>query len=91
MKKHDLPVGEIAYQLALQYLKEYKGNANKSKIFNDFLIVAVASLKNLPIVCTEDNKTMASNPALKAYKIVNKRNSLNVPEFIGFDKFKKLL
>ena len=63
----------------------------ESYIMNDFVIVAVASLKSLDIVCTEDNKTMASTFAKKAYKIVNQSNGLEIPAFIGFIEFKKLV
>lgn len=89
--KHDLPSSELAEYLATEYLKEYKGNAPAHKILNDFRIVAIASLKRLPIVCTNDNKTMASDSAIKAYGEVNPRNNLEDVKFISLNRFKDLI
>jgi len=89
--KHDLETSELAEYFVTEYLKNYKGNASARKIFADFLIVAVASLKRILIVCPNDNKTMASKNAKQSYKIVNLANNLEKVIFITLADFKKLL
>ncbi len=91
VRNHDLPVEEIAESAAQEYLKEYFGKKPKKELYSDFLIVAVASLKQLDIVCTNDNRTMASSDAIKAFQRVNQRNGLRTPEFIPYEKFKELI
>ena len=91
VKKHDLPVEDIAEYVAKEYTVEYLGNKPKRDLYQDFLIVAVASLKDLDIVCTDDKKTMSSEDAIKAYKNVNERNGLRTPQFIPYISFKKLV
>ena len=82
-------MGDLAHYLAQNYLKTYGGHVSKETLFNDFLIVAVASLKSLDLVCTQDTKTMASEHAQKAYFAINKKNGLRTPEFILLEDFKK--
>ena len=91
VKAHDLPVEEIAESAAREYLKEYSGKKPKKDLYSDFLIVAVASLRQLDIVCTDDNRTMASWDAVSAFRKVNQRNGLRTPEFISYEKFKGLI
>lgn len=89
--KHDLPVSDLATFLASEYLNSFTGNLSREKLLNDFLIVAVASLKGLDIICTGDEKTMASNNAKEAYKKVNQKNALRTPKFIQLEELKNLL
>ena len=91
VKKHDLPVEDIAEYVAKEYTAEYSGNKPKKDLYSDFLIVAVASLKDLDIVCTDDSKTMSSTDTVEAYKKVNERNGLRTPQFIPYASFKKLV
>ncbi|VVB98987.1 Uncharacterised protein [uncultured archaeon] len=63
--KHNLIATELAGYLANEYLKQYNGNAPAKKIFKDFLIVAISSLKKLPVVCTNDEATMSSEEAVE--------------------------
>ena len=78
----------LSKSLAKLYLKEYKsikGIQSSKKIYTDFLIVAIASLNNMDIIITEDNKTMCSNKAKRSYNKINIDNNLNPPNFIGID------
>ena len=80
--------------LAEKYYFTYRklgGIKNKREIINDFYIVACASIKELNLVVTEDQKTMLSEPALKAYDIVNNLTLNKTPEFINYSKFKRWL
>lgn len=83
----------LVKQLAEDYYSTYRqigGHKSKDKIFNDFLIVACASLHELDIVVSDDNKSMLSDEAVSAYKIVNNLRKYRIPEFIGYEKFRRL-
>lgn len=80
--------------IAEKYYAHYKvlgGSLSKNLLINDFVIVACASVKDIDIVASEDNATMLSELALKAYKMVNEREGIPFPKFIGYGGFKKLL
>jgi len=77
--------------LADKYYTEYHKNGGihpEEKLHNDFVIVACASMKEIPIVVSEDNATMASELAQAAYKEINNQLSIKVPTFIKFNEFK---
>ena len=81
-------------ELAEEYYKIYKelgGNKGREDMSNDLLIVACASINSIDIVASEDNKTLLSENALKAYKVVNEINNVRNPTFIGYLKLKRWL
>lgn len=84
--KHDVPMAELAEELAKQYMKEYSGGSPERKIYPDFLIVATATMHSLDVIVSEDEKTMKSKQAKIAYYKVNQRNGLTTPEFIELEK-----
>ncbi|MFH1587157.1 MAG: PIN domain-containing protein [Candidatus Diapherotrites archaeon] len=87
--KRNYEVNKLIKGLAQEYEKAYR---RKSKdLENDFLIVATASLHHVKIVCSNDEKTMKSPSALKAYAEVNSKFQLPKPEFISLAKFKGLI
>jgi hypothetical protein len=55
------------------------------------MIVACATLHDLDIVVSEDNKTMLSEYSLKTYQTVNSIKKYKMPQFIGYDKFRRLI
>lgn len=71
--------------------RELGGSISKFKIINDFRIIACATLHDLDIVISEDDRTMFAENPIKAYKIVNSILEKRNPEFIGYLKFKKVL
>lgn len=89
--KHNLSISEPVNSLAFQYWKLYRGVQAYSKIINDFLIVACASIHGLDIVCTADRRTMKAKNCLQIYKTVNGKNNLPTPHFIEFSQFEKLI
>ncbi len=89
--KHSLPLTDLIEFLASEYKREYKGHVASAKMTNDFLIVALASLNKLDIVCSEDNKTMRSIQARRAFEKVNEKNNLRTPTFIGLNQLKELI
>lgn len=98
---YDLLIGEHQYkidskinQIADEYYIAYKvlqGKATKDEIIKDFRIVACASLHNIDILVSDDNKTMLSPESKKAYISVNEINKMMTPNFISFEEFKNLL
>jgi len=86
VKKHSMPVDKVAETPAKEYLAEYEGGMSKSKLCNDFLIVAAATLKCLDIVVSEDNKTLRSRQSLLAYNKVNHRNGLATPRLLSLEE-----
>lgn len=58
---------------------------------NDMIIVAEATISKLDIVVSDDNRTMLSNAAKRAYYSVNKEHNLITPNFIGYSEFKRKL
>lgn len=91
VQRHILPVSNLASYLAIQYLNEYNGNQSREKMLDDFIIMAVASIAKLDIVCTEDNRTMASKNAVDAYKKINNKNGLRTPKLITLKETEKSL
>jgi len=81
-------------KIADDYYEHYGrlgGSSPKKKLFNDFLIIACASVKNISIVVSEDNATMLNEIALKAYETVNKNRGIGFPEFIGYENFREMI
>jgi len=81
----ELKTNDSILTLAMEYFKQYKklgGVQSYHNIKNDFIIVAIASLNNLDIIVTEDNKTMASKRAIKSYVKINILHSLRTPKFL---------
>ena len=92
-KAHIYFTTSLVTRLAEDYHFAYRqigGNKPKDKIFNDFLIVACASVHELDIAVSDDNKSMLSNEAINAYKIINNMRKYRMPEFIGYEKFRRL-
>ena len=92
--KHQYKTTDGIINLAGKYFDVYKalgGFASRSEIISDLRIVACASLHNLDIVVSEDNKTMLSGQAISAYKSVNALEKIKTPNFIGFKEFRNLL
>jgi predicted nucleic acid-binding protein len=87
----ELSITEEHKHLADDYYKVYRefgGSKSKNIMFNDLLIVACASFKEMDIVVSEDEKTMLAENAIKAYKLVNNINNKRTPRFIGYKDFK---
>ena len=83
-------VDKIAGQYYLSY-KEFGGFKPKEKIISDFKIIAFATIHELDIVVSNDEKTMLTENAIRAYKLVNSILNKRTPNFIDYNKFKMLL
>ena len=89
---HSYPLDDEMVNIAYEYFKAYAGEGgNKSwnEIENDFNIVACASQNKADIVVSEDNKTMLSEKAVKAYEKINFDKQLAMPSFYHVADIKK--
>ena len=64
---------------------------SKEDLWKDYMIVACANVSQIDIVVSEDNRTMLSENAIKAYQLVNSMFNKRNPKFIGYLEFKRLL
>lgn len=92
--EHVYPITKEMEEIADGYYKTYVelgGSKSKESIISDFIIVACASVHNLDIVVSDDEKSMLAENALKSYKLVNSIIKKKTPNFIGYLEFKKIL
>ena len=92
--KKSYSITEDMNELSYLYYTTYRtlgGSKSFDDLKNDFCVVACATIHQIDIVVSEDNKTMLVENALKAYDIVNSSRKVKTPEFIGYLKFKRWL
>lgn len=90
-EKRNYSVTELVKTLAQEYNKNYLGTRSWKELEKDFLIVATASLHATDLVVSNDEKTLTSQDAIKAYQISNKKFELLTPRFIKFEEFKDFI
>ncbi|MEK6887389.1 MAG: hypothetical protein AABX14_00415 [Candidatus Aenigmatarchaeota archaeon] len=91
-KTHIYMTTSLIKKLADEYYDIYRqlgGKEKREEIINDFLIVACASIHELDLVVSDDNRTMLNESAIKTYNIVNKLRSYSTPDFIHYDAFRR--
>jgi len=89
--RHELLLREEHKRLAEDYYNAYRklgGSKPKNSIFNDFIVVACASFTGMDVVVSEDERTMLTENAIKAYNFVNNINKKRTPKVIGYTEFK---
>lgn len=89
-----IPVGPVFEALSVEYYRAYRNMGGKhpwSELKADFVIVAVASFKQLDVVVSNDETTFLSARALSAYEKINKENSIINPRFVTYQKYKSEL
>lgn len=92
VKDHSFEITNDMLNLAENYYVTYKelgGNRAKESIFNDFAIIACASIRKIDIVVSEDEKSMLGREAIRAYKLVNKIRKERIPNFINYERLKQ--
>lgn len=89
--KRDYEVNQPIKELAHEYEKAYRRIHKAKDLENDFLIVATASIHQIKIVCSNDERTMKSTSALKIYAEINSKFKLPKPEFLSLEQFKELI
>ena len=94
VENHVLELTSNISGVAESYYKAYRefgGIRAKEDIGNDLVIVSAASLNNLDIVVSNDEKTMLAENAVRAYTLINSVINKRTPKFISYRGFKKLL
>lgn len=95
--EHKLVVDDSTRELANNYLRafiELKGKKPKKEnerdeLYNDLLIIALATLRQMDVVYSEDCKTMFSRNAVSAYELVNNIKGAATPRFYSYEEFIK--
>lgn len=93
-KNHDLNMNPLIEKLSKDYFLQYKrqkGSSSKEEMKNDFIIIATATIYQLDVIVSNDEKTMLSQICLAVYKTVNHRYGLKNPVFKLYSTFKKEL
>ena len=93
-QNHDLKLNPLVERLSGDYFKEYKkqrGSFSQHEMKNDFMIIATATIYNLDVVVSNDDKTMLSHICINVYKSVNKKYGLTNPILKHYQLFKKEL
>lgn len=91
-KNKEVSVDQRERGIADSYHRVYKdmgGKTTRSKLDNDFLIVASASRHNLDIVVSDDSSTMMQDIALKVYSAVNAALNIKKPRFVRYEELKR--
>ena len=94
VEDHLLDFNAQVTKIAENYYKafrEFGGTKSKEEIIDDFMIVSAASLNNLDIVVSNDEKSMSNESALRAYNLINSVLNKRTPKFIMYNQFKNLL
>ena len=77
--------------IAREYLINYRGGASKG-LWSDFRIVACACFHDLDVLVSNDEATMLSDDAIRAYKRVNEAwQKLSMPNFVNTTKLARLV
>lgn len=93
-ENHDLKINPLIEKLSKDYFEQYKrqrGNLSKGEMKNDLIIIATATIYQLDVIVSNDEKTMLSPICLTVYKTINKRYGLKDPVFKQYFAFKKEL
>ena len=87
---HELKQNKLIETLAKDYYTEYRkagGSISGKKMKNDLLIIAIATIHQLDIIVSDDERTMFSISAVKAYAKVNRAYGLKDPVFKTYRRF----
>ena len=94
VKEHELKLDEEIRFLAERYYdayREFGGSKSKESVITDFQIVACASAKGMDILVSNDNSTMLTENAVRAYNLINKTRNIKMPDFTDYLNFKRRL
>ena len=93
--KREIPLTKDIRSLAEDFYKEYRsqgGAVGKKSIIDDLRIVACATLKGFDIIVSDDNRTMRSTKALRAYaRVAVAQHNRRTPTFYGYNELKRAL
>ena len=90
----EFTITEEMNQLANSYYKAYRefgGSKSLDSIIEDFTIISCASVHGIDIVVSDDTKSMLTENAVRAYRLVNEIAKKRTPDFIDYEEFKRRL
>lgn len=90
----EFTITEEMKKIAQSYYKAYRefgGSKSFESIGEDFTIIACASVHGIDIVVSDDEKSMLTENAVRAYKLVNEIAKKRTPDFIDYEEFKRRL
>lgn len=91
---HDLAIQPIIEIISSEFYRKYRacgGSKGLREMMNDLRIVACASFNSLDIVVSNDERSMLSKEALRAYSVVCKEFGITLPDFVPYRKFREAL
>jgi len=91
---HSLEFNDKIQMISENYYRAYRefgGIKPQDEIMSDFIIVSAASLNNLDIVVSNDEKSMLIENAIRAYNLINSVIRKRTPKFINYSNFKRIL
>ena len=94
LTKKFYPLSEEIQALAEKYYLAYRnlgGNRGHPAMITDCAIVACATIHQIDLVVSEDNKSMLSDAARKAYSVVNATEKKKESRFLGYLELKRWL
>ena len=89
-----LKFNKLVEDLSNDYFLEYKknkGNLSNEAMINDFIIIATATIYQLDVIVSDDEKTMLSDKGVKSYQSVNGKYGLSGTIFKKYSQFKQEL
>ena len=90
-ENQNLKFNKLIEALSEDYFLEYrknKGSLSNDAMRNDFIIIATATIYQLDVVISDDERTMLSEKAIDSYTHVNKKYGLKDPAFKKYTQFK---
>ena len=94
VKEYTLKINDNIIETADNYYtayREFGGSKARDSIIADFRIVACSSFHGMDIVVSSDEKSMLTENAIRAYKLVNSIAKKRTQKFIDLINFKKYL
>ena len=94
VENHIIEFNDKIHAISENYYRAYRefgGIKPQNEIIIDFIIVSAASLNNLNIVVSNDEKSMLTENAVRAYNLINSVINKRTPKFINYGNFKKML
>ncbi len=67
----ETPESQRLAQLYVRAYREFGGNVSSAEVLNDFRIIALATVHGMDVVVSDDERTMLSEAARKAYFLIN--------------------
>ncbi len=91
-RNHNLDFNRLIRTLSEDYWKEYEktqGPFSNEEMKNDFIVIAIATIYQLDIIVSNDERTLLSEKAINVYQKVNKDYGMKNPNYKKYSQFRK--